>query len=178
MKYLLPILFLFVTLNNVSAQDKMTMSYDTLVGSPEASITDIDWISGHWRGEAFGGFTEEIWGPPVVGVMMGMFRHIDGRKQEITFYELMTIEEIQGTLLLKIRHFDKLLHAWEEKQQPLIFHLVKVEEDKVHFDNLTFEKISEDEINVYVVIEENEGEPDEVTFNYKRVVEEEQPEDK
>lgn len=156
----------------MSAQDQMTMSYDTLVGSPEATIADIDWIHGHWRGEAFGGFTEEIWGPPVVGVMMGMFRHIDGKKQEITFYELMTIEEIQGTIILKIRHFDKLLHAWEEKQQPLIFHLVKVEENKVYFDNLTFEKISEDEINVYVVIEEVDGEANEVTFNYKRVTEE------
>ena len=124
MKYLLPFLFLLLGTTSSSAQEQMTMRYDTLVGSPEASIADIDWIEGHWRGEAFGGFTEEIWSPPVVGVMMGMFRHIDGRKKEITFYELMSIEEIQGTIILKIRHFDKLLHAWEEKEQPLIFHLV------------------------------------------------------
>jgi len=178
MKYLLPFLFLLLGTTSSSAQEQMTMRYDTLVGSPEASIADIDWIEGHWRGEAFGGFTEEIWSPPVVGVMMGMFRHIDGRKKEITFYELMSIEEIQGTIILKIRHFDKLLHAWEEKEQPLIFHLVKVEENKIYFDNVTFENVNENEINVYVVIEEDEGESTEVSFNYKRVVEDEKSEDK
>ncbi len=40
-----------------------TKPYDEKKGSPNASLEDIYWIQGLWRGESFGGITEEVWTP-------------------------------------------------------------------------------------------------------------------
>ena len=33
---------------------KNTMTLDSLAASPEATLNDIVWIQGHWKGHAFG----------------------------------------------------------------------------------------------------------------------------
>ena len=37
-------------------------------------LENISWIAGHWKGEAFGGITEEIWSEPSGGSMMASFK--------------------------------------------------------------------------------------------------------
>lgn len=124
--------------------------------SPAASISELSWIQGSWQGEAFGGQTEEVWTAPSAGSMMGMFKLIsDG---EISFYELMTIVEKQGSLLLRIKHFDKDMNGWEEKDTSVEFPLVDKKSNAVYFDGLTFKKISDRQMNVYVNIEDEEVE--------------------
>jgi hypothetical protein len=134
--------------------------------SPIATLSDISWISGHWRGEAFGGITEEIWGPPLGDSMMFSFKLVVDDK--VSFYELGHIKEDGGTLLLQLKHFDGNLKAWEEKEVTKDFKLVKLEGTRVYFDEFTFEKISENEINLYVVIGQDDGDKKEVKFNYKK----------
>lgn len=60
----------------ISAQNVFpnTMTLDTLAGSPDASLADVAWLQGHWRGEVMGGITEEVWSPPLGGSMMCAFR--------------------------------------------------------------------------------------------------------
>ena len=60
------------------------------------------------------------------------------------------------------------MRGWEEKDQTIDFKLVKLEPNKVYFEGLTMEKISEDQINVWVLIEEN-GNTGEVLFAYNRM---------
>ncbi len=146
---------------------KNTMTLDSLATSPEATLNDISWIQGHWKGHAFGVETEEIWSPPLGGSMMCVFRLVAENK--VVFYEIETITEENNTIILRLKHFGLDLKGWEEKDETVDFHLVKVTEDKVYFEGFTFERISKDEINMYVVIGHDDGSQEEVKFNYLRV---------
>lgn len=143
-----------------------TLHFDETTGSPKADLSAVAWISGHWRGEALGGVTEEIWTPPLGGSMMAAFKL--SVNDQVKFYELETILEQGGTLILKLKHFSSDLHGWEEKTETVDFRLVKVTDDKVYFDGMTFENVSHKEMNVYVLIGD-EGAEQETKFNYKRV---------
>lgn len=148
------------------AQDFVhTKSYDDRLGSPNALLEDVAWISGHWRGEAMGAMTEEIWSPPLGGSMMGSFK-LAG-PDSVVFYELMHIQQQGQTLMLQIRHFSGNLFAWEDKEETVDFRLVEITEDQAIFDGLTFRRISEEEMIVYVRIGKSEEES-EVAFRYWR----------
>jgi hypothetical protein len=133
--------------------------------SPEATLEAVAFITGHWKGNAFGGITEEIWTPPLGNSMMCAFKLVV--ENEVRFYEICTISEENGTLILRLKHFDGSLKGWEEKDETIDFRLVKVEKDKVFFDQFTFEKVGPDELNIYVVIDSG-GKEEEVKFNYHR----------
>ena len=49
--------------------------------SPRATLKDVSWIQGHWKGEAFGGITEEIWSPPLGDSMMFSFKLVADNKE-------------------------------------------------------------------------------------------------
>lgn len=135
--------------------------------SPRASISEVAWIAGHWHGKAFGGITEEIWSPPIGNAMMCVFRLVN---DDITsFYEIETITEENETLILRLKHFHADLKGWEQKDVTVDFPLVKLEPHRAYFDGLTFEKISEDEMNVYVVMEDDDGSQNEMKFPYRLV---------
>ena len=142
-----------------------TVTYKDGQESPEASLTVINWLQGHWVGEAFGGIVEEVWSAPLGGSMMGAFKLVVNNM--VKFYELETISEEGKTLVLRLKHFGADLKGWEEKDKTVDFRLVKVAENKVFFDGFTIEKISDDEINMYVVIA-NDKKKEEVKFNYRR----------
>lgn len=149
------------------SQSKNTLKYSDSIPPVKASLQDIFWIEGHWRGEAFDGIAEEIWSPPLGDSMMFSFKLVNENK--VTFYELGIIREIQETLILQLKHFHGDMKGWEEKDETEDFKLVKIEKNKIFFDELTYEKISANEINAYVVIEQKDGTNEEMKFNYKRV---------
>ena len=142
-----------------------TLSYSDSLGSPPANLSVISWIHGQWRGEAFSGITEEIWSTPLGGSMMGAFKLVVDNKVE--FYEIESIVEENNSLILRLKHFHSDLKGWEEKDKTIDFKLVKVTDGKVYFDGYTFERISANEMNVYVVIDMN-GTREEVKFNYRK----------
>lgn len=162
MKYIL-VLIALIPLGS-KAQNTLWLPEDT--STPEAHISEIAWMEGHWRGEAFGGVTEEIWGPPLGGSMMFSFKLVvDG---QVSFYELGHIRELRNTLVFELKHFDGNLKAWEEKDEVQRFELIKIEGNRVYFEGFTFEKIRADEINIYGLIDHDDGSTEEVKFNYKR----------
>lgn len=162
MKYYLLVTLLFTFYTN--AQN--TISFEEGNISPKATLEEVTWIEGHWRGEAFGGIVEEIWSPPLGGSMMFSFRLIaDGKVQ---FYELGHIQQIDETLILQLKHFHGNLKGWEEKDETVDFKLNKIEGNRIYFDDFTFEKINENEINLYVMVDNEDGASEEVKFNYKR----------
>ena len=143
-----------------------TVSFEEGAISPKADLSEVAWMEGHWKGEAFGGITEEIWSPPLGGSMMFSFKLVaDGAVQ---FYELGHIQQIDETLLLQLKHFHGNLKGWEEKDDTVDFKLVKIDGNRAYFDDFTLEKVSENEINVYVVVGNEDGTENEVKFNYKR----------
>lgn len=146
------------------AQTK-TLQFSDGMTSPTATLDQVKWIAGHWKGEAFGGITEEFWSPPLGDSMMFSFKLVVDNK--VVFYELGGIRVLNNTLVLQLKHFDNEFKGWEEKEETVDFKLIKIEKNKIYFDEFTFEKISDSEMNLYVVIDEN-GKKEEVTFNYKK----------
>lgn len=132
---------------------------------PKASLSEVAWIQGHWRGEAFGGITEEIWSPPLGDSMMGSFKLVTNGKT--TFYEICQITSEEGSLILRLKHFNNDLTGWEEKNEREEFRLVKIEKDAAYFDGFTVKRISDNEIRMYVVISDD-GSNNEVEFKYYR----------
>lgn len=162
MRIFLPLLLLSYL--GISAQN--TISWNEGMNSPEATLKHVEWMTGHWKGEAFGGIAEEIWSPPLGGSMMFSFKLV--ANGTVSFYELGHIKETEGTLLLQLKHFSGDLAGWEEKEDTVDFKLVKIEDNKVFFDDFTLERVSDQEVNLYVVIGSKDGTLEEVQFNYKR----------
>ncbi len=169
-QYLKILLFIFITITSLTGFSQQlatkTLQLSENATSPKATLAEVEWIQGHWKGEAFGGITEEIWSPPLGDSMMFVFRLINDNK--VQFYEVGGIRQVDETLLMQLKHFHGDFKGWEEKDKTIDFKLVKIEDHKVFFEGLTFEKISDNEMNVYVVIEEKEGIHQEVKFNYKK----------
>ena len=163
MKYLYSLIFLLSF--SVSAQsEKATQIIDTLA----PKLKNIKWISGHWKGEAFGGQTEENWSEPSGGSMMATFKLInDG---EVSFYEIEIIREVDNSLVLQLKHFDNDLKGWETKNETVDFPLKYITKNKVVFEGMSFEKIGATEMNVFVDIKNDDGEIEIVKFNYKKDV--------
>lgn len=150
--------FLQAQLNTIHLEEGMS--------SPRAGLETVSWLSGHWTGEALGGITEEFWTPPLGGSMMFAFKLVvDG---EVLFYELGYIREVDNTLLLQLKHFDKSLKGWEEKAETVDFPLVKIDGNRAYFDGMTFENVDADTMNVYLVLGDKED-TKETLFQYRRI---------
>lgn len=129
-------------------------------------LENIKWISGNWKGEAFGGQTEENWSAPSAGSMMATFKLIDN--DTVVFYEIEIIREIENTLILQLKHFGNDLKGWETKDKTIDFPLIEITENKVIFEGMVFEKINSNEMNIYVDIKQDNGSIEAVKFNYKK----------
>jgi hypothetical protein len=133
--------------------------------SPAAALTDMAWLVGHWKGTGLGGFSEEIWADPVGGVMMGMYRLVINGKP--SFYEFMHLAEDQGTLVLRLKHFNPDMTAWEEKDRFVTFPLVKLGQNEVFFSGLTFRRVSERRLEIFLALRQN-GKVREERFDLER----------
>ena len=115
-----------------------------------ATLEDVSWLVGSWSGEAFGNSFEESWNPPSAGSMIGFFKLFDG--DEVAFYELLLLVEEQGSLSLKVKHFNPDFTSWEEKADYITFRFIKAEEDAVHFSGISFYRIDENTMHGYLVM--------------------------
>lgn len=132
----------------------------------EPKLKNITWIAGNWKGEAFGGIAEENWSMPSGDSMMATFKLVaDGKVQ---FYEIETISEVNNTLLLRLKHFNNDLKGWEEKDDTVDFPLIRVTPERVIFEGMTFEKVDENTMNIYVDIHQKDGAIAIVPFKYSK----------
>ncbi len=159
----LTLLFLLIY---YATQAQNTLQLNAGQISPTAGLEEVAWMQGHWRGEAFGGITEEIWSPPLGGSMMFSFKLVVNG--EVNFYELGHIRQLGETLIFELKHFGGDLKGWEEKDEVQGFKLIQVKDNRLYFEGFTFEKVSDDEINIYGLINHEDGSEEEVKFNYRR----------
>jgi hypothetical protein len=155
---------------SVSGQEKMTertLKLRTGSKSPHATLSDVEWLAGHWVGPALGGEAEEIWSPPKAGSMMGMYRLV--RDSKVVFYELLTLVQDGGSLVLRLKHFNPDLTGWEEKQKTVDFRLVARGEGIVQFEGMSFHREGDAKLTVYLAIEGADGALHEEAFRYARV---------
>jgi hypothetical protein len=123
--------------------------------APTATLEDVGWLVGDWVGTAFDQTFEEVWNPPSAGSMVGLFKLIGD--EGVEFYELMTLTVDDGTLSLKVKHFNADFTAWEEKADFIDFRLVKIEPDAIHFSGLSFYKRADGGFDGYIVFRSDSG---------------------
>jgi hypothetical protein len=109
--------------------------------------------------------SEEIWADAVGGVMMGMYRLvIDGKP---SFYEFMHLAEDKGSLVLRLKHFNPDLTAWEEKDRFVTFPLVKRGQNEAFFSGLTFRRVADRRLEIFLALRQN-GKVREERFDLER----------
>ena len=135
--------------------------------SPPATLADIAWMQGRWVGDGLGGVSEELWSPPQGGVMMGMYRLL--KQDRPVFYEFVMIVEENGTLAMKLKHFNPDFSGWEEKADFVTFKLVAVEPGAAHFNGLSYVREGDDELRIYLILRDKDGTSREELFKLRRV---------
>lgn len=133
---------------------------------PKATLADMAWLTGHWTGTALGGFVEEIWSDARGAAMMGMYRHLKDDKP--TFYEFLTIVEVDGSLSLRLKHFNPDHTGWEEKNQVREFPLIAIRDGVYHFEGMAF-RPDGDTVTVWLAFGTKEKGVREEVFRYRRV---------
>jgi hypothetical protein len=132
---------------------------------PAATLADVSWLVGHWKGTGLGGVSEEIWSQPAGGVMMGMYRLvIDGKP---SFYEFIHLAEENGSVSMRLKHFNADLTGWEEKDRVVTFRLVKLGVNEAYFGGLTFRR-SENRLQIFLAIRDRDGKVREESFTLER----------
>jgi hypothetical protein len=137
-----------------SQHTEHTFKLDDPENRPAATLNDVSWLVGNWSGEAFGSTFEESWNPPSAGSMIGFFKLMDG--DDVVFYELLLLVEEEGSLSLKVKHFNADFTAWEEKADYVTFRYVKSDDDAIHFSGISFYRIDEDTMDGYIVFRSGE----------------------
>ncbi len=168
MKRILAVIFLAtVAISGTAAEPKTEHTYQLAKGEqrPTATIEDAGWLVGSWTGTAFGQSFEEVWNPPSAGTMVGFFKLYgdDG----VAFYELLLLSAEEGSLSLKVKHFNADFTAWEAKADYVDFRLVKKEDGALHFGGISFYRRGDDSIDGYIVMK-NGDEVREHHLRYER----------
>ena len=141
-----------------------TLRLDSGAEPAEATIADLAWLTGYWTGPGLGGATEELWMPPMADRMNGVFTLV--REGEVVFTEAMLLVESEGSVVLRVKHFDKEFVGWEEKDGFVSFPLVKLGENEAYFNGLTFRRDG-DRLVIYLVLSSG-GQRTEQAFDLTR----------
>jgi len=96
---------------------------------PPAKVTDLAWMTGHYKGDFGAGTLQENWANPAGGAIGALIRIIDG--DAASMIELIVIEEEGDSLTLRLKQ-------WEPGMKPRgdgfeVMELVEVGDQKVVF---------------------------------------------
>ncbi|MEM9501114.1 MAG: DUF6265 family protein [Pseudomonadota bacterium] len=140
--------------------------------SPPASLDQLDWLVGQWVGDGIQGAPAmESWLPPTGGTMVGTFVQ-ETSGGEIMFTEHLYLMQENGTLALRLKHFNADLTAWEEKDDMLTFRLVALEPCAAYFHALTLRCADSDRpgegLVAAVRMQSDKPEVQELVFRFER----------
>ena len=135
--------------------------------APPARLSDVAWLEGYWVGEGFGGKADEAWMPAQSGVMVGVFRSLkpDGSP---SFYEILAIEEIEGSLRLVVKHFHPDWVGWEEKDQALKLRLTRISPAEAAFGGVVLKRDGDSGLIVDLTMRRKDGSSSTSVLTFKR----------
>ena len=83
------------------------------------------------------------------------------------FYEFLLLREKEGSLELRLKHFNPDIVGWEEKDVFVTFKLVAIEPQAAYFSGLTY-RLEGDALKIYLAMRGDGGELKEITFTLER----------
>ena len=136
---------------------------------PPATLAELGWLVGQWRGEGIGGAPAyESWLPPTGNTMVGTFVQ-QADDDTLRFTEHMYLIEEGDTLVLRLKHFNADLTGWEDKDDMHSFRLIAVEDCAAYFRALTLRCDGENGLLAAVRMT-REGKPaGELVFRFTRM---------
>lgn len=132
-------------LMSFTAIGQEVLTLDSTTMKQKHQLSELTWLTELWTGEGLGGTCDEIWMPQVDNAMQGIFRY--SKDGKVVFTEYMIIEQLDSNISLKLKHFNKDLSPWEEKDKWIIFQLIKIEGTTAYFNGLTYSR-KEDELTI------------------------------
>ena len=152
----------------VPAAAQETVSLPDDYTPPAADLAQMDWLVGRWQGPGIGGnLSLESWLPRTGDTMVGTFVQTE-EGGGIQFTEHMYLMEHEGSLVLRLKHFNADLTGWEDAQGMVTFRLVDLEPCRARFGGLTIRCNDEDGLLVAVRMRSSEGAVSELLFDYAR----------
>ena len=148
---------LLVLVQSAAAQSQRTehtYQLDDPDSRPAATLDDVSLLIGNWSGEAFGKSFEAHWNPASAGSMVGLFKLFGD--EGVSFYEILLLVEEEGSLSMKVKHFTPDFTAWEEKEDYITFRYIMSDDDAVHFSGLSFYRVDNDNMVVYIVFRDGD----------------------
>lgn len=136
--------------------------------APPAKIADLAWLEGSWEGEGIGGAPAiEVYSRAADGSMVGHFRQMraDGK---VMFYELITINEVDGSLSYDLKHFNADLTGWEEGGEVRRFPLSEAGDGRWAFSGITYERTGDNEMTALVLHKGDDGKSETLEFRFRR----------
>jgi len=142
-------------------------SFAQTAAPPPARLADVAWLEGYWTGEGFGGAVDEAWMPARSGTMLGVFRSLkpDGSP---SFYEILGIEETEGTLRLVVKHFNPDWVGWEEKENAVKLRLTRISPTEAAFGGVVLKREGENVLVVDVTMRRKDGSSQTQTLKLKK----------
>ena len=151
------------------ARAQETRVGETGFESPPATIADAQWLVGQWSGEGIGGAdAHESWLTPSGTTMVGTFvqENADG---SIMFTEHMYLMGQDGSLVVKLKHFNPDMTGWEDKDGMVTFRLLAAEPCALYFSALTYRCDADGGMVVAVRMKSEQHEPQELIFRFRRL---------
>lgn len=137
--------------------------------SPPATIADAAWLIGQWSGTGIGGAeAHESWLAPSGTTMVGTFVQ-ELAEGSIMFTEHMYLMEQDGSLVVKLKHFNPDLTGWEDKDGMVTFRLLAVEPCALYFNALTYRCDGDGGMVVAVRMKSDKPEPQELVFRFRQI---------
>ena len=163
------VLFLITIALSIKSHSQVKHTENTLKlvlakNQQKTTIESLKWLAGSWSGVGFGAQCEEVWNLPKANAMMGMFQMFKDGK--ILIYEFIQIVEENGSLVLKLKHFNADFSGWEEKDNTVDFPLIRIEGTTAWFDGLTYQRQG-NELKSWVAIKQKDDTLKEGEFTFK-----------
>lgn len=124
-------------------------------GAPRARLEDAAFLEGRWSGAGWGGACDLVWLGPRAGALAGLFRLVKGNG--VVEYELSTIAEAEGSLVLRVKHFGADLTGAEPREAHRAFPLARKAPGTLWFEGVTLHDAGGGRLEIHVLVEEPGG---------------------
>lgn len=136
---IITLLLLITFCSTMQAQEVLQLKEGEEAG--KGNLENMAWLAGNWKGTGLGGNCDELWMPAGDSSMQGIFRFYEEGRLQFTEY-MNLLQERDGSLSVKLKHFSADLSPWEEKEKWITFKLVKIDGQTAYFNGMTYQRIN------------------------------------